>query len=256
LLYLFLYAPIAILVLYSFNSSTFGATWEGFTLRWYAELLGDKRLLQAFANSLTVAGASTVIATILGTAAVLALERYRFPGRRPYEALLYLPIVSPEIVMAVALLAFFAFGLDALNGWLGTQLRLGLATVTIAHVLFNFSFVVVLVRASLSGLDPRLEEAAQHLGASPLQTFRHITLPLIMPGILGGALLTFTLSLDNFILSFFTTGPGGVLLPVEVYSRIKRTVTPTINAASTVMLALSTLLVLASHLVQRRGAQR
>ena len=255
LIYLFLYAPIAILVLYSFNASTFGTSWEGFTLHWYQSLLRDRRLIQAFTNSLYVAGVSTAIATTIGTMAALAMERYRFRGRGVYDGLLYLPIVIPEIVMAVALLVFFAFGFDLLNDLLGTQLRFGLTTVIISHVAFNISFVAVVVRASLKGFDRRLEEAAQDLGASPWQTFRHITLPLIMPGILGGALLAFTLSLDDFIISFFTTGPGGTLLPIEVYGRVKRAVTPAINAISTVMLLLSMLLVLASQLVQRQGGR-
>ncbi len=255
LIYLFLYAPIAILVLYSFNASTFGTSWEGFTLHWYRSLLADQRLVEAATNSLYVAGVSTALATIIGTTTALAMERYRFCGRGLYDGLLYLPIVIPEIVMAVSLLVFFAFGFDLLNDLLGTQLRFGLTTVIISHVAFNISFVAVVVRASLKGFDRRLEEAAQDLGASPWQTFRHITLPLIMPGILGGALLAFTLSLDDFIISFFTTGPGGTLLPIEVYGRVKRAVTPTINAISTVMLLLSMLLVLASQLVQRQGGR-
>ena len=253
LMYIFLYAPIVILVLYSFNASTFGARWEGFTLRWYENLLRDRRLVQAFANSLYVAGVSTVIATLIGTTTALALERYRFRGRAAYDGLIYLPIVIPEIVMAVSLLVFFAFGFDVLNTLFGLRLRFSLWTVIISHVAFNISFVAVVVRASLKGFDRRLEEAAQDLGADPWQTFRRITLPLIMPGILGGALLAFTISLDDFIISFFTTGPGGNLLPIEVYGRVKRAVTPTINAVSTVMLVLSMLLVLASQWVQQRG---
>ncbi len=253
LMYFFLYAPIVILVLFSFNASTFGTTWEGFTLRWYSKLLRDRRLIQAFANSLYVAGVSTVFATIIGTLAALALERYRFRGRAAYDGLIYLPIVIPEIVMAVSLLVFFAWGFDLLNSLFGTQLRFSLTSVIISHVAFNISFVAVVVRASLKGFDRRLEEAAQDLGADPWQTFRRITLPLILPGILGGALLAFTISLDDFIISFFTTGPGGTLLPIEVYGRVKRAVTPTINAISTVMLLLSMLLVLASQLVQQHG---
>ncbi len=252
LMFLFLYAPIVILVLFSFNASTFGTTWEGFTLRWYGNLFRDRRLVQAFINSLYVAGVSTLISTIIGTMVALALERYRFRGRAIYDGLIYMPIVIPEIVMAVSLLVFFAFGFDLLHALFGLRLRFSLTTVIIAHVAFNISFVAVVVRASLKGFDRRLEEAAQDLGASPRQTFRHITLPLIMPGILGGALLAFTISLDDFFISFFTTGPGGMLLPIEVYGRVKRAVTPTINAVSTVMLVLSMLLVLASQLVQQR----
>jgi spermidine/putrescine transport system permease protein len=253
LMYVFLYAPIVILVLFSFNAATFGTKWEGFTLHWYTTLIHDRRLMQAFTNSLYVAAVSTVIATIIGTMAALAMERYRFRGRTAYDGLLYLPIVIPEIVMAVSLLVFFAFSFDFLNGLLGIRLRFSLTTVIIAHVAFNISFVAVVVRASLKGFDRRLEEAAQDLGANPWQTFRRITFPLILPGILGGALLAFTISLDDFIISFFTTGPGGTLLPIEVYGRVKRAVTPTINAVSTVMLSLSMVLVLSSQLLQQRG---
>ncbi len=252
--YLFLYAPIGILVLFSFNASAYGTTWEGFTLHWYANLLGDERLVRGFANSFIVAIISTVFATVIGTMTALALNRYRFRRRSTYDSALYLPIVIPEVVLAVALLAAFAFGMDWLNDR-GARFRFGIGTVIIAHIVSNFSFVVVVVRASLSQFDRRLEEAAQDLGANPWQTFRHITLPLIMPGILGGALLAFTLSLDNFVISFFTTGPGGTLLPIEVYGRIKRAVTPTVNAISTVMLLLSMLLIVASQLVQRRNTR-
>lgn len=253
LMYIFLYAPIVILVLYSFNAATFGATWEGFTLHWYATLLHDRRLVQAFTNSLYVATVSTLISTIIGTMTAMAMERYRFRGRTAFDGLLYLPIVIPEIVMAVSLLVFFAFSFDLLNGLLGIRLRFSLTTVIIAHVAFNISFVAVVVRASLKGFDRRLEEAAHDLGANAWQTFRRITFPLILPGILGGALLAFTISLDDFIISFFTTGPGGTLLPIEVYGRVKRAITPTINAVSTVMLLISMLLVLSSQLLQQRG---
>lgn len=253
LMYIFLYAPIAILVLFSFNAATFGTTWEGFTLHWYSTLINDRRLMQAFTNSIYVATVSTVISTIIGTMTALAMERYRFRGRTAFDGLLYLPIVIPEIVMAVSLLVFFAFSFDLLNGLLGIRMRFSLTTVIIAHVAFNISFVAVVVRASLKGFDRRLEEAAQDLGANAWQTFRRVTFPLILPGILGGALLAFTISLDDFIISFFTTGPGGTLLPLEVYSRVKRAVTPTINAVSTVMLLLSMLLVLASQLLQQRS---
>lgn len=253
LMYIFLYAPIVILVLYSYNAATFGATWEGFTFHWYSTLLHDRRLVQAFTNSLYVATVSTVISTIIGTMTAMAMERYSFRGRTAFDGLLYLPIVIPEIVMAVSLLVFFAFSFDLLNGLLGVRLRFSLTTVIIAHVAFNISFVAVVVRASLKGFDRRLEEAAHDLGANAWQTFRRITFPLILPGILGGALLAFTISLDDFIISFFTTGPGGTLLPIEVYGRVKRAITPTINAVSTVMLLISMLLVLSSQLLQQRG---
>jgi spermidine/putrescine transport system permease protein len=215
-------------------------------------LLNDERLVTASLNTLKVALISTLASTIIGTLTALAMERYRFRGKGAFDALLYLPIVIPEIVMALSLLAFFAFAFGVLEDLTGADLRLNLTTVIISHIAFSISFVVVVVRASLKGFDRRLEEAAQDLGADEWQTFWRITFPLILPGIIGGALLAFTLSLDDFVISFFTTGPGASLLPIEVYASVKRSVTPKINAISTVMLVLSMSLVAISQLVQRR----
>lgn len=254
LMYAFLYLPIAILVIFSFTRDSFGVRWTGFTLEWYARLLEDERLLGAAANTLLVALISTAVSTVIGTTTALAMERYRFRFRTGFDALLYLPIVIPEIVMALALLAFFSFSFGLAEALFGVRPRLSLATVTLAHIAFSISFVVVVVRAALKGFDMRLEEAAQDLGASGWQTFWRITFPLILPGIIGGALLSFTLSLDDFIISFFTTGSGTSLLPVEVYGQVKRAITPKINAISTVMLALSMLLVFLSQFAQRRSS--
>ncbi len=249
----FLYAPIVVLVVFSFTSDSFGVRWTGFTLQWYERLFRDERLIGATLNTLLVATISTVIATVIGTMLAFAMERYRFRGRTGLEALLYVPIVIPEIVMALALLGFFALAFGLIDAWFGVRPVMGLATVIIAHVAFTISFVVVVVRTSLKSFDLRLEEAAADLGADPWQTFRHITLPLILPGIIGGALLGFTLSLDDFIITFFTTGPGTSLLPVEVYGQVKRAITPKINALSTLMLVASITLVFLSQFVQRRG---
>jgi spermidine/putrescine transport system permease protein len=256
--YLFLYVPIAVLVIYSFTTDTFGVRWTGFTLDWYRRLFEDERMIEAALNTLKVALISTIVSTVLGTLIALAMERYRFRGRVMMDGLLYLPIVIPEIVMALALLAFFAFSFglfDLIAAQLGLpplNLRLSLTTVIIAHIAFSISFVVVVVRASLRGFDERLEEAAYDLGANEWQTFWKVTFPLILPGILGGALLAFTISLDDFIITFFTTGSGASLLPIEVYGKVKRAVTPQINAISTIMLALSMVLVALSQLAQRR----
>lgn len=250
--YLFLYLPIVILIVFSFNQSRFGARWTGWTLDWYRQLVRDERIGDAFRTTLLIATTSTVIATIIGTLLALALERYQFRGRKAIDTTLYLPIVIPDIVMAVSLLAFFSLAFRFLNGSLGLQLRSGLGTVIISHVAFNISFVAVVVRASLRNFDRRLEEAAQDLGANPWHTFRRITLPLILPGILGGALIAFTLSLDDFVVTFFTSGPGVNTLPLEVYSRVRRGVTPEINAVSTLMLLGSIGLVAASLVLQRR----
>jgi len=256
--FFFLYAPIVILVAFSFNNSRLGARWAGFTTQWYVSMLESEAVLTALENSLIVAFVSTIIATILGTMTAIAMERFRFPFQRTYDGVLYLPVIIPDIVMAVSLLAFFSLLLGGMNDLLGltgnASLRPGLVTVIIAHVAFNISFVAIVVRTSLRELDPGLEEAAQDMGANEWITFRRVTLPLIMPGILGGALLAFTLSLDDFVITFFTTGPGGTTLPIEVFGRIRRAISPEINAISTVMLLVSMLLVIISQLVQRRTA--
>lgn len=251
--YVFLYAPIVLLVIFSFSNSSLSGVWGGFTLDWYAELFRDERLLEALGNSLKVSTAAMVISTIIGTLTALGMERLRFRGRTVFDAVLYLPIVIPDIVMAVMLLLFFSTSLHFINSTFNTTWRPSLITVTIAHVAFNISFVAVVVRASLRTFDWRLEEAAQDLGANQWQTFWRITFPLILPGILGGALLAFTLSLDDYVITFFTTGPGASTLPIEVFSKIKRSVTPEINAISTVMLLASVALVVASQFLQRRS---
>jgi spermidine/putrescine transport system permease protein len=252
LMYLFLYVPIAILVIFSFTRDEFGVRWTGFTLDWYVRLFNNERLMGATFNTLYVAFVTTIVATILGTLLAMALERYRFRGRTATDGLLYLPIVIPEIVMAVALLAFSAFVFEIISNLTGQPIRRNLTTVIIAHIAFSVSFVVVLVRTSLKNFDRRLEEAAADLGATPWRTFWRITFPLILPGIIGGALLAFTLSLDDFIISLFLSGPGTSLLPVEVYNKVRRAVTPEINAISTLMLVLSITLVVLSQAVQRR----
>jgi spermidine/putrescine transport system permease protein len=250
--YIFLYVPIAILVLFSFSDSSLSGVWGGFTLDWYIRLFQNERLMEALGNSVKVAFASMIISTIIGTLVSLAMERFRFRGRQALDTVLYLPIVIPDIVMAVMLLLFFSASIQFLNNLLGTAFSQSLVTVIIAHVAFNISFVAVVVRASLKGFDWRLEEAAQDLGADEWNTFWRITLPLILPGVLGGALLAFTLSLDDYVISFFTNGPGASTLPIEVFSKIRRSVSPEINAISTVMLLASVLLVTASQLLQRR----
>lgn len=249
--FLFLYLPIMVLVLFSFNEARVGGQWTGFTLKWYTDLAENSDLIAAFANSLEVAAVATIISTVLGTMAALAMERFRFRGKTLVDAVLYMPVAIPDIVMAVSLLAFFSLALTSLNDLLGLNLRLGLGTVIIAHVAFSISFVCIAVRTALKNFDRRLEEAAADLGADEWTTFRLITLPLIAPGIISGALLAFTLSLDDYIISFFTTGPGGTTLPIEVYSAIRRSISPEINAISTIMLAFSIGLVLVSQLFQR-----
>jgi spermidine/putrescine transport system permease protein len=241
-IFIFLYLPIIILVVYSFNDNRSVSVWTGFTTRWYAELLGDRALLSALRVSLWVAVWSTVISTVMGTLAALALERYRFRGRLTFDATLYLPVIIPDIVMALSALLFFVIVAVPLSRY----------TILITHVAFNIAFVAVVVRARLAEMDSSLEEAAADLGADSWTTFRRITLPLLMPGIVSGALLAFTLSLDDFVITFFVAGPGATTLPVRVYSMIKFGVTPEVNAISTLMLLGSTVLVVISLLLQRK----
>lgn len=241
--YVFLYAPIVILVVFSFNSSRFVSAWEGFSFRWYRELFQNEAMAAALKNSLIVAVASTLLSTVFGTMVALVMERHHFPGKLAFDALLYLPIIIPDIAMAVMLLLFFVMA----------HITLSLLTIIISHVAFNISFVAVVVRARLVGFDRSLEEAAQDLGANELQTFWHVTLPLLMPGILGGALLAFTLSLDDFVITFFTAGVGSTTLPLRIYSMVKLGITPEINAISTLLLLASMTLVMLSLFLQRRG---
>ncbi len=241
--YFFLWAPILILVVFSFNSSRFVSSWAGFSFRWYGELFEDAAMMTALKNSLIVALSSTLVSTVAATMVALAMERHQFFGKTVFDALLYLPIIIPDIAMAVMLLLFFVM----------TKIPLNLGTVMISHIAFNISFVAVVVRARLVGFDRSLEEAAQDLGANELQTFWRVTLPLLMPGILGGALLAFTLSLDDFVITFFVAGVGSTTLPLRIYSMVKLGVTPEINAISTLLVLASMTLVLGSLLLQRKG---
>jgi spermidine/putrescine transport system permease protein len=268
LAFAFLYLPILILIIYSFNASRFNAVWRGFTLDWYRSLFSDAGILgvgttalmassssagiwTALNNSLLIAAISTLLATIFGTMIALALERFHFPGRKAVEALLFLPIIMPEITIGISLLVFFTLVFRIVENLTGIRLNLGLPTVIIGHVAFNISFVTITVRARLAELDPTLEQAAFDLGANEWRTFWRITFPLILPGIFSAALLAFTLSLDDFVVTFFTTGVGSMTLPLFVYGMIKFAVTPAINAISTLMLLASLLLVVSSLRVQK-----
>lgn len=241
-IFIFLYLPIFILIIYSFNENEIVGVWTGFSLAWYERLSNNVALLESLKISLWVAFWSTVISTILGTLAAIVLERFRFWGKMTYDAVLYLPIIIPDIVMALSTLLFFVI----------LNIPLSRYTILIAHVAFNISFVAVVVRARLADMDHRLEEAASDLGANEWLTFRRVTLPLLTPGIVSAALLAFTLSLDDFVITFFVAGPGSTTLPVRVYSMIKFGVTPEVNAVSTLMFLGSTLLVVISLVLQRR----
>jgi spermidine/putrescine transport system permease protein len=252
LVFLFLYLPIVVLVVLSFNDNRLVGVWGGASLRWYRELAGDAAVLSALRNSLIVAVVSTLIATTLGTAAALSLERFRYRGQRAFDGLLFLPVIIPDVTMAVMLLLFFVQVFNLLAGMFGIVGTFGLTTIVLSHVAFNISFVAVVVRARLSGLDPSLEEAAADLYASRWKAFRRVTLPLIAPGIAGGALLALTLSLDDVVITSFVSGPGSTTLPVYVFGMVRRGVTPLINAVSVLMLLGSMLLVVVSLLLQGR----
>jgi len=241
-IFLFLYLPILILVIYSFNANSVVGVWTGISTRWYAELLHDRALIDSFRVSLWVAFWSTLISTALGTLGAMALERFRFRGKLTFDATMYLPIIIPDIVMALSTLLFFVLVAVPLSRY----------TILVAHVAFNISFVAVVVRGRLAEMDRGLEEAAADLGANAWTTFRRVTLPLLMPAIVSAALLAFTLSLDDFVITFFVAGPGSTTLPVRVYSMIKFGVTPEVNAISTLMLLGSTALVVLSLWLERK----
>lgn len=233
-LYVFMYAPIVVVIVFSFNASKYGGPWRGFTTDWYATLLHSPDKIAAAKNTGILAVVSTIIATALGTGLGYGMSRYWFPGKKLFSLLMYIPVMIPDIVMAVAMLAFFNILSQAI-----AMLSMGMTTMILAHVTFQIPFVAIVVRSRLVGMDPAIEEAAHDLGADTWRTFWHVTFPLMLPGVFAGAMLAFTLSLDDFVVSFFTTGPGATTLPILIYSSVKRGITPDINA-------LSTLIVLAS----------
>jgi spermidine/putrescine transport system permease protein len=233
----FLYLPVLILIVFSFNASRSVALFTGFSTEWYISLAQNEELLDAARNSLLVGLITTIAATVIGTLTALAMERYRFRLRTTFDANLYLPIVIPEIVMGISLLLYFNQALfPFLQSTFGLKATTGLHTITIAHIAFDIPFVYVIVRARLADFDRTLEEAAADLGADEWQTFKHITLPLLMPGIIGGALMAFTLSLDDYLITAFTKGIREQTMPLYIYSLVRRGVTPEINALSTVLL--------------------
>jgi spermidine/putrescine transport system permease protein len=250
-LFLFLYAPIVAVFVQSFNAAKLGVQWQGFTTNWYRLLTNNESTIHAAVVTLILGGASTAFSTALGTWLAMGLSRGKFRGKSATESFLQTVIVVPDIVMAIGLLLFYA----VIRNWL-EWLEPGLLTMTVAHVTFQIPFVTLIVRARLAGLDSSLAEAARDLGANSWQTFRHVTLPLIWPGILAGALLAFTLSLDDFVISFFTAGPGSTTLPILIYSSVKRGVTPEIHALSTLMTAVSILTAITVMWLQSRKGLR
>ncbi len=233
--FLLLYAPVILMMIFSFNDSRRNIVWRGFTTKYYEKAWNNDGLIDAFVNSLTIAAFNTVLATLFGAMIGLLLWRFRFPFKSAYDGFMALPIVIPEICMGVAMLAFFSR-----IGWpSGLPWPLNLSSIMIAHIAFSFPFVAIVVRARMAGFNRELEEAARDLGASQWQTFRDVIFPYMRPGLIAGALLAFTLSLDDFVVTFFTSGPETVTFPVKVYSMVRFSVTPEVNAASTVLVLIT-----------------
>lgn len=239
---IFLYLPIGLLILYSFNASRLITVWGGFSTHWYTSIVHNSALLAAGWTSLKIAVASATLATVLGTLSGLALTRLtRFPGRALFSGLIYAPLVMPEVILGLALLlTFVALSLDR-----------GAMTLTIAHTTFTLSYVTVVVRARLLSLDRALEEAAMDLGAPPMRVFLSVTLPLILPAVATGWLLSFILSIDDLVIASFTTGPGATTLPMRLYSQMRLGITSEINALSTILIGLAASGVLLASLILR-----
>lgn len=237
--YLFLYAPLVILIAYSFNKSRYAIGWQGFTLEWYEKLLSNQPVLDAALNSVIIAILSSLCATALGTIAAVTFYRYRFTGRKTLYTMVYTVMMSPDIVMGISLLMFFMF----------IGVRTGFLTLLLSHITFCLPFVVVTVYARISGFDRNIMDAAKDLGASEFQTFRLVILPVIMPAVVAGWLLSFTLSLDDVIVSFFVTGPSFEILPLKIYSMVRLGVKPEINALSTLLFVFTLVTVIISQLL-------
>jgi len=223
---MFLFLPILVLIVFSFNTSELNIVFEGFTLRWYGELFKNPMLLESLKNTLLVAIISTVVSTVIGTISAYALRKFDFPFKKFINELLYIPIVIPEIVLGISLLCIYAF----------LKIELGMGTLILSHIAFSIPFVIINVNSVMEGMNSNLEEAASDLGASKLKTFFYVVLPSLMPGIFSGAQLAFTLSLDDVVISYFTAGPDSNTLPLQVFSMIKTGVTPDVNALITILL--------------------
>ena len=233
LVYIFLYFPLVVMGVYSFNASKYSMIWKGFTTQWYTKLLGNTQLMDAAVHSLTIAFFSATLATVVGAIAALALHRYRFPGRKILYGFVYVLIMSPDIIMGISLLVLY----------LVIAMPLGFWTLLVSHITLCLPFVTVTVLSRLQEFDPHVIEAARDLGASEFQLFRHVILPMIMPSVLAGWLLSFTLSLDDVMISFFTTGPSYEILPLKIYSMVRLGVKPEVNALCVIMICITLLAV-------------
>lgn len=253
LMFGFMYLPIAVLAFYSFNDSRYSTGWKGFTWKWYQLFLSDSRILTALANSLLVAGFAVAIAAVIGTLMAVGLARYRFPGKQLYQSVAYLPLIVPDISIAVATLVFLAAVAIPFSGGL---VQLGLGTIIAAHVVFCLSYIAIVVSTRINALDPHLEEAALDLGATPFQAFIQVLLPELMPAIVSGCLLAFVLSLDDFLISSFTTGGGVKTLPIEIFGRIRTGVKPDINALSVILITVTGFLFALAEYLRYRTEQK
>ena len=242
LVFFFLYLPIIILVILSFNTSKMNIIFEGFTLKWYNVLFHNRDLLEAFINTMIIAVTSTAVSTVVGTIGAVGLNKYDFFGKSLINKLIYIPIVIPEIVLGISLLSMYTL----------LKLELGMTTLILSHIAFSIPFVVVSVRSVLNPVIKTYEEAARDLGASELTTFFKIVLPSIMPGVISGATLAFTLSMDDVVISYFTAGPGSNTLPLQIYSIIKTGITPDVNALSTLLLLATIIILTMSAFIQSR----
>lgn len=246
LMFFYMYLPILVLSVYSVNDSKYSASWQGFTLKWYQMLFQDSRILSSLQNSLIVALAAVAISAVLGTLMAVGLARYRFPGKSLYRGISYLPLIIPDIAIAVSTLVFLAV--------IGTPLSLW--TIVAAHVVFCLAYIAIIVSARITALDPHLEEAALDLGATPLQAFIKILLPELMPAIIAGCLLSFVLSLDDFLIASFTAGTGATTLPMEIFSRIRTGVKPDINALSVLVILCSGFIALIAELIRYQSEEK
>jgi spermidine/putrescine transport system permease protein len=257
LIYLFLYIPIAVVVIFSFNGTERRVTqWDGFSLRWYETVLQDTVIQSALFNSLIVASSTAIIATVFGTMAALGLQRAPRWFRTPFEALTFVSIIVPEIVIALATLVFYTTSFDILNSLAGIRFRLGYQTIIAAHALFNISLVMLLVRARLSGMDRTHVEASYDLYGTPWRTFWQITFPQLLPAVVAGFLLSFTFSFDDYVITTFVSGAGSTTLPLYVFSTIRKGVTPATNAVAAIMLLITLTILVVGQLLVWRNARR
>ena len=246
LTFIFLYLPIVVIIVFSFNTSKLNILFEGFTPHWYVSVFHNYQIMSALGNSLIVGSISTVLATVIGTLGAIGMDRYHFWGKQLLDKVLYIPIVIPEVVLGIALLSIYSL----------VGIPLSLFSLILAHVTFCIPFVVLTVRSRLLGIDKSLEEAALDLGAGPLTAFVKVTLPLLLPGLISGAGFSFALSLDDVIISFFTTGPASTTFPLQVYAMVKTGITPEIDAISTIMMIVLVLAVALNALFQAKKLKR